>query len=168
MMHMWISTKLKVMSICDQRKLNLVAKEILYNLFFRYVVATVADKLNGYFPRYCIISWGATYTVFLPLYASSWPDSAVGVPENQIPMHLNVFKLSKRYAWNSKRQEDRSRAIELSRRDDQWESWSWKCQRGSEPSSVPRRQTKVEQEVVKKTMNEVAKPASNRQLILRE
>lgn len=52
--------------------LNLVAKEVLYNLLLRDAVATVADKLNDHFPKYnpldmrTIVSWVATYTVFLP------------------------------------------------------------------------------------------------------
>ena len=53
--------------------LNLVAKEIIYNLFLRDAVATVADKLNAHFPRYSpldmrtVVLWVATYAVFLPL-----------------------------------------------------------------------------------------------------
>ena len=53
--------------------LNLVAKANLYKLLLGDAVATVADKLNGHFPRYTaldmrsIVSWVATYTVFLPI-----------------------------------------------------------------------------------------------------
>ena len=65
-------SEIKVAIIGSTTDLNLVAKEIFFKLLLRDAVATVADKLNGRFPRYgsldmrTIVSWVATYTVFLP------------------------------------------------------------------------------------------------------
>ena len=180
--------------------LNLVAKEILYSLLLTDGVATVADKLDEYFPRFstldmrAIVSWLATYTVFLPLMR---PQGLIAQWEFQRIRHLCISTLTAVAmtpppdAQLSKLAEDifqHRQAVEEIRMKIQSAGKTDLVQltyqeeleieekilegmvnkkAGLEavreelnsPDSFYRRQRKVEQEVKKKTMNEVLESA---------
>ena len=77
--------------------LNLVAKQILHSFLLGDAVVHVADKLSKHFPRFrpleirAIISWVATYTVFLSIMR---PDSLIAQWGIQRIRHLCISNVT--------------------------------------------------------------------------
>ena len=180
--------------------LNLVAKEILYNLLLTDAVTAVADKLDEYFPRFstldmrAIVSWVATYTVFLPLMR---PQGLIVQWGFQRIRHLCISTLTAVTMTPSPDAQLSKLAEDIFQHRQAVEEIRMKIQSAGKtdlvqltyqeeleieekilegmmnkkagletvreelnsPDSISRRQRKVEQEVKKKTMNEVLESA---------